>query len=79
LSRAEAFLLTLTRRVRLSCPFQIFQTPAHIAITCEYVHAVRRVFMTGPHPGGIEWFMGDSRGRWEGDTLWSTSRSSPGR
>ncbi len=51
-------------------PFQIFQTPKHIAITYEYVHAVRRIFMDLPHPRGpIEWYMGDSRGRWEGDTL----------
>ena len=50
-------------------PFQIFQTPAHIAITYEYVHAVRRIFMKEPHPDDVEWFMGDSRGHWEGDTL----------
>jgi hypothetical protein len=50
-------------------PFQIFQTPGHIAITYEYVHAVRRIFMKESHPDGVEWFMGDSRGRWEGDTL----------
>jgi hypothetical protein len=51
-------------------PFQIFQTPNHIAVTYEYVHAVRRIFMDSPHADGrIEWFMGDSRGRWDGDTL----------
>ena len=51
-------------------PFQIFQTPGHIAIVYEYVHAVRRIFMNSPHPEGpVEWYMGDSRGRWEGDTL----------
>jgi hypothetical protein len=51
-------------------PFQIFQTPGHIAMVFEYVHAVRRIFLNSPHPEGpIEWWMGDSRGRWEGDTL----------
>jgi hypothetical protein len=51
-------------------PFQIFQTPQHMAITYEYIHVVRRIYMNSPHPPGpIEWFMGDSRGRWEGDTL----------
>ena len=37
----------------------------------EYVHAVRYIYTNGtPHPPGhIDWWMGDSRGRWEGDTL----------
>ena len=36
----------------------------------EYAHAVRNVYMDTPHPEGpIEWWLGDSRGRWEGDTL----------
>lgn len=51
-------------------PFQIVQTPAHIAILFEYAHATRNIFMNSPHlPGPLEWFMGDSRGKWEGDTL----------
>jgi hypothetical protein len=51
-------------------PFQILQTPNHIAMVYEYVHTTRRIFMNTPHPEGpIEWYMGDSRGRWEGDTL----------
>jgi hypothetical protein len=66
---SKCFLPGVPRITYMPYPFQIFQTPAHIAITYEYVHAVRRIFMTGSHPGGIEWFMGDSRGRWEGDTL----------
>jgi hypothetical protein len=37
----------------------------------EYVHAIRYVHMNGkPHPEGhIDWWLGDSRGRWEEDTL----------
>jgi len=51
-------------------PFQIVQTPAHIAVLFEYAHATRNIFMNTPHlPGPLEWFMGDSRGRWEGDSL----------
>ena len=52
-------------------PFQIFQTPTHVAMTFEYAQGVRIVYTNGtPHPRGpIEWWLGDSRGRWEGDTL----------
>jgi hypothetical protein len=51
-------------------PFQIVQTPTLVTMLFEYVHAVRYVFMGTPHPAGpIEWWMGDSRGTWETDTL----------
>lgn len=51
-------------------PFQIFQTPAVVRMAFEYGHATRNIYMNSPHPEGpIEWWMGDSRGRWEGDTL----------
>ena len=51
-------------------PFQIFQTPEFVAITYEYVHASRTVHMTNPkHLDDISFWMGDSRGHWEGDTL----------
>jgi hypothetical protein len=67
---SKCYLPGVPRVTYMPFPFQIFQTPNHIAITYEYVHAVRRIFMNSPHPEGpIEWWMGDSRGHWEGDTL----------
>jgi len=67
---SKCFLPGVPRIMYMPFPFQIFQTPGHIAMAFEYVHAVRRIFMNTPHPEGpIEWWMGDSRGRWEGDTL----------
>jgi hypothetical protein len=52
-------------------PFQIFQKPEQLTMLFEYVHAVRYVYTNGTAhpPGHIDWWMGDSRGRWEGDTL----------
>jgi hypothetical protein len=51
-------------------PFQIVQTPKQITILYEYAHAVRNIFMDTPHiRGGLDWWLGDSRGRWEGETL----------
>jgi hypothetical protein len=51
-------------------PFEIFQTPGVLTMAFEYVHATRNIYMNSPHPKGpIEWWMGDSRGSWQGDTL----------
>jgi hypothetical protein len=51
-------------------PFQIFQTSAVVTMAFEFVHATRNIYMNTPHPEGpIEWWMGDSRGSWQGDTL----------
>jgi hypothetical protein len=50
---------------------QIFQTPDHVALLNEMVHSVRVVPLDG-HPQlseKIRQWVGDSRGRWDGDTL----------
>ncbi len=50
---------------------QIFQTPDHIALFKEMAHDVKLIPLDGsPHaPGTVRQWNGDSRGRWEGDTL----------
>jgi hypothetical protein len=50
-------------------PFQIFQTPDFMVILYEYVHASRTIHMSGDHLDGIDIWMGDSRGKWDGDTF----------
>ncbi len=66
----KCYLPGVPRITYLPFPFQISQTPAHIGITYEYSHAYRMIFMNGTkHPEGLDFWMGDSRGRWEGDTL----------
>jgi hypothetical protein len=52
-------------------PFQIIQQPDKVNILYEYNHSLRHIYMNGnPHPDGpINWWMGDSRGSWDGDTL----------
>ena len=50
--------------------FQIFQTPKFIAVLYENMHASRLIYMDGsPHPRDYSAWMGDSRGRWEGNPL----------
>jgi hypothetical protein len=50
---------------------QIVQNSAHVVILLEMIHDARIVPLDGsPHaPSSIRPWMGDSRGRWEGDTL----------
>jgi hypothetical protein len=67
---AKCYLPGVPRITYMPYPFQIFQTPTSTLIIYEYVHAVRTIYMDRPHlPGHIDFWMGESRGRWEGDTL----------
>jgi len=67
---ARCFLPGVPRVIYEPFPFQISQTPAVVTMFFEYEHAVRNVYMNTPHrPGPIEWWMGDSRLTWDGDTL----------
>ena len=51
--------------------YLIVQTPDHVAVQVEMIHDARVIPLDGrPHlPSGIRQWLGDSRGRWEGDTL----------
>ena len=51
--------------------YQILQAPGHVAILIEMIHDVRIIPLDGrPHaPQAIRQWMGDSRGRWDGNTL----------
>ena len=51
--------------------YRILQTPEHVAIVYEMIHDARIIPLSDtPHlSGSIRLWMGDSRGRWEGDTL----------
>jgi hypothetical protein len=50
---------------------RIVQSPTEVVLSYEMVHDTRVIPLDGrPHVGsGIRQYMGDSRGRWEGDTL----------
>ena len=52
-------------------PFEIIQQPHRVVILYEVHHAFRFIPTDGrPHPDDIEpSYLGDSIGRWEGDTL----------
>jgi hypothetical protein len=70
-TEANCFLPGVPRANYMPHPFKIVQTPKMVAMTYEFAHASRAIPMDGsPHPDGIpDTWMGDSRGRWEGNTL----------
>jgi len=67
---AQCFLAGVPRIMYLDYPFQIFQTHDDVAITFEWQHVYRLIYTNGTNPTTpLPFWMGDSRGRWEGDTL----------
>ena len=71
---AQCRLPGVPRATYLPHPFQIVQNAETVNFAYEYVNANRQVYTTGgvhgKHPEGWDgMWMGDSRGRWEGDTL----------
>ena len=51
-------------------PFQITQAPKMIQMTFEFVHSRRDLYINdSKHLEGIDFFNGDSRAKWEGDSL----------
>jgi hypothetical protein len=51
--------------------YRIVQTPDAVAIQMEKIHDVRIIPLDGrpPLPSSMRQYLGDSRGRWDGDTL----------
>ena len=66
----KCFMPGVPRATYMPFPFQIFQMPEKVAILYEWAYTTRFIHIGTPHPRGpIDWWMGDSRGRWEEDTL----------
>ena len=51
--------------------FQVFQSPGYVVISVEMIHSARVIPVDGrPHLGKtLRQWLGDSRGRWDGNTL----------
>jgi hypothetical protein len=66
----KCFQPGVPRATYVPTPFQIFQNAGAVYIVYQDVHAYRIIYLDGtPHNQGLGYAMGDSRGRWEGDTL----------
>ena len=69
--RTKCFTLGTPRGIYSREPFQIFQRARDVTLVFQFGHSVRTIHTNGTqHPKGpIGFWLGDSRGRWEGDTL----------
>jgi hypothetical protein len=72
----QCFLPGVPRIMYTPLPFQIVQVPTKVVMLFEYAHAIRHIYTNGNEhpPGHIDWWLGDSRGRWDGDTFVVDSR-----
>jgi len=67
---AYCFKPGVPRITYLPYPFQITQTSKWIQVSYEFVHNVRDIYLNGSeHLEGIDFYNGDSRAKWDGDTL----------
>jgi hypothetical protein len=67
---AQCFMVGVPRITYLPYPFQIVQSRTQVTMLYEYAHVFRNIYLNSPHPKGpLQWWMGDSRARWEGETL----------
>ncbi len=69
--QARCFLSGVPRPMYLPTQYQILQPDGYVVILYESNHSYRTIPLDGrPHIGtNIQLWMGDSRGRWEGNTL----------
>jgi hypothetical protein len=66
----KCYLPGVPRVTYLPFPFEITQTPKYIGIAYEFAHATRTILLDGPpHLEDLDFWMGDARGTWDGDTL----------
>jgi hypothetical protein len=67
---SKCYIPGVPRVMYLDFPFQIFQTSKIITMAFEWELDYRLIYTDGtPHPTDADFWMGDSRGHWEGDTL----------
>jgi hypothetical protein len=70
--RLKGWTLGVPRATYYPEPFQLFQRAQDITVVYQFGHSVRTIYTNGTkHPGGDrnEFWLGDSRAKWEGDTL----------
>jgi hypothetical protein len=65
----KCYLPGVPRATYMPHPFQILQSTKAIFIAYQYAGAVRDIYLKDPGPAPVESWMGQSFGRWDGETL----------
>ena len=65
----KCYLPGVPRATYMPFPFQIFQSDKAVFMAYEYAGAVRNIYLKDPGPPQVDTWMGQSVGRWEGDTF----------
>jgi hypothetical protein len=66
---AKCYLPGIPRAVYMPYPFQIIQNPHSMMIAYEYASGYRNIFLKDPGEAPADSWMGQSYGRWDGDTF----------
>jgi hypothetical protein len=65
----KCYLPGVPRATYMPFPFQIFESTKAIFFAYEYAGGVRNIYLKDPGPAPVDSWMGQSVGKWEGDTL----------
>ncbi len=65
----KCYLPGVPRATYMPFPFQILQSDKAFFIGYEYAGAVRNIYLKDPGPPQVDTWMGQSVGRWDGDTF----------
>jgi hypothetical protein len=65
----KCYLPGVPRATYMPQPFQIFQSSKAIFFAYQYAGAVRNIYLKDPGPPPVDSWMGQSVGKWDGDTL----------
>lgn len=65
----KCYLPGVPRATYMPFPFQIFQSDSAFFVAYEYAGAVRNIYLKDPGPPQVDTWMGQSVGRWDGDTF----------
>src|SRR3954465_4692412 len=66
----KCYMPGVPRATYLPFPFEVTQMPNRLGIAYEFAHTTRTIFLDGAaHLEDLDFWMGDARGKWDGDTL----------